>query len=125
MKKVLGFIFLTFIFAVGVNAQTNDCPPNLPQTVVCVSRPAYVRLLQADDENAGLKETIKARDAQIASRDGLITTLNGELTDFKVKWATAVGENTELRASRVRDHAMMDILIKQARPKKIGLINLF
>lgn len=125
MKRIIGIIFLTLVASFGVYSQTNDCPPNLPQTVVCVSRPAYVRLLQADDENAGLKETIKAKDAQIASRDGLITTLTAEVTDFKVKWATVVGENTELRASRVRDHAMMDILIKQSRPKKIGFINLF
>lgn len=125
MKRIIGIIFLVWLFAIAGHAQTNDCPPNLPQTVVCTSREAHVRLLQADDENAGLKETIKAKDAQIASRDGLITTLTAEVTDFKVKWATAIGENTELRASRVRDHAMMDILIKQARPKKIGFFNIW
>lgn len=125
MKRIFGIVFLTLIFIGGVYSQTNDCPPNLPQTVVCVSRDAFTRLLKADDENTGLKEIIKAKDAQIASRDGLITTLTAEVTDFKVKWAQAIGENTELRASRVRDHAVMDILIKQARPKKIGLFNIF
>lgn len=125
MKRIISIGFLVLAFTVGGYAQTNDCPPNLPQTVVCVSRPAFERLLKSDDENAGLKETIKARDAQIASRDALIVTLTNEKVDFQVKWAQAVGENTELRASRVRDQAIMDILIKQARPKKIGLFNLF
>jgi hypothetical protein len=122
MKRVFGITFLTLMLTVGALSQTTtDCPAGM----ACITREALVNLLKQSDENAGLKETIKAKDAQIVSRDALISTLNTEVTDFKVKWAQAVGENTELRASRVRDQAIMDILIKNARPKKIGFINLF
>jgi hypothetical protein len=123
MKRIISIVFLTLIFGIGAYGQSNDCPANLPATVVCVNKDAFTRLLRSDDENASLKAQLVAKDKQIESRNTLITTLTNEKVDFQVKWALAVGENTELRASRVRDQAVMDILIKQARPKQNGFIN--
>ena len=91
-----------------------ECPANM----VCISREAAVKAL-AD------AETVKAQAVQIAALNKAVDDYKNLLQTSKVEFAAVSGENTALRQEQVRANAIMDILIKNSRPKKIGLINLF
>ena len=41
----------------------------------------------------------------------------------RIEFAEKVGENTALKQNAISDRSIIDILIKQVRPKKIGIIN--
>lgn len=105
------FIFALFvIFAVNSSAQT-------PETVT-ISREAAVKCLENADKLAAI-------EAESAAKDKAIADLKAISADLKIELAKISGEKTQLEATLVRYNALIDILIKNARPKKVGLINLF
>lgn len=114
MKKFLGILFLSGVFVVGAGAQTTDCPADK----VCITREAAVEMLRAKDENTALKNLNKALEDENK-------VVKEELVKTQIELAKTTGEKTQLEASLVRYNAIMDVLIKNSRPKKIGLINLF
>lgn len=111
-KYVLtGFLFL--IFTVGAKAQTG-CPSDM----VCITKPAAQHFLQVDDENKALK-------AENTTLQNSFNVVKEENTTLKIELAKASTKATELEVQRTRDTAMIELLVKMVRPKKVGLINLF
>lgn len=112
-------IVAAFIAVIGcnfANGQTPDPTPT-PETVT-ISREAAVKCLENGDKLTAMAAESKAKDAAIADLKALVA-------DLKATIAGLSGEKTQLEATLVRYNALIDILIKNSRPKKIGLINLF
>lgn len=106
-------IFVVSVAFAGVShAQT---PEPTPATVT-ISREAAVKCLENADKLA-------ATEAESAAKDKAIADLKAIAADLKIELAKLSGEKTQLEATLVRYNALIDILIKSARPKKIGLIN--
>lgn len=101
-------------FAVTSAAQTPEPTP----TTITISREAAVKCLENADKLAAI-------EAESAAKDKAIADLKAISADLKIEIAKLSGEKTQLEATLVRYNALIDILIKNARPKKIGLINLF
>jgi hypothetical protein len=120
MKKIFILIGLFFVFAIGASAQT-ACPADK----VCITPDSAKYYLQLDDLNKALKqENAAVKQENVALKDANNVTKQ-ELTNTQIELAKTTGENTALKSTAVRMDAIVDVLIKQARPKKIGLINLF
>ena len=108
MKKLILLIAITFL---------GSCNYAYAQTeTVCISREAAVKALQDSD-------TVKAQADELKAKDQAIDDLKKIITDLKVSLAQMSGEKSQLEADRVRWTAVLDLLIKSARPKKNGLIN--
>lgn len=134
MKKVIALTFLFLVFAVGASAQT-ACPEN----TVCMTRDAAEFLLKADDERKALRvengtlrnENTALRTENTTLRQETTSAVDaknvavGELHKTQIELAKTVGEKTQLEAASVRTNALVDVLIQNARPKKVGFINLF
>lgn len=112
--KTLVLLFLLFITP-AVYGQTTD--------EVCLPRVVVENALKAADENEALQKENAALKESIAARDQAVEILRKEIDNIKLELATSVGANTELKSTLVRYNAWMDVLIKNSRPKKIGLIN--
>ncbi len=106
------FLCVLCAYVVNLSAQTVDCPPDK----VCISRDAALKAVADAD-------TVKAQAIEIAAKDKAFADLLAELNKMRVEFAEKSGENTALKQNAVQDRAIIDILIKNARPKKIGLIN--
>lgn len=115
MKKIKS-IFLTaafgLLFAAGVVAQTTDCPADR----VCLTREEAIEYLTLADK-------AKAQEAEIAVLRQAVADREKLTTELKIELARISGEKTQLEADRVRWTAVIDALLKNARPKKNGLIN--
>lgn len=108
-------IFASLVLFVGVShAQTPEPTP----TTVTISREAAVKCLENADKLAAI-------EAESAAKDKAIADLKAIIADIKIELAKLSGEKTQLETTLVRYNALIDILIKNARPKKVGLINLF
>jgi hypothetical protein len=112
-------LFLTAAIIIAgtfvASAQT-VCPH--PSGCVTISRDAALKALADADENKALKAEVKVKDQAI---DDLTELLN----KMRVEFAECSGEKTALKQNAVSDRAIIDILLKNVRPKKIGLINIF
>lgn len=111
MIKFGGVILVVVICVVSGMAQT-DCPADK----VCISREAAQKAL----ENA---DRVVALEAEIKVKDKAIEDLKTLLADMRVEFARCSGETTILKQRAVSDAAMIELLSKLVRPKKIGLIN--
>jgi hypothetical protein len=115
MKIVVYTLLVYLLLAVSASAQTvTDCPADR----VCLTREQAIEYLTYRDENSALRKDAAVKDQAIADLQKLVA-------DIKIDLARVSGEKSQLEADRVRWTAVIDILIKQSRPKKIGLINLF
>lgn len=101
--------------AIAANAQT-DCPH--PSGCVTISREAALKALADNDR-------VKALESELAVKNKAIEDLKSLLADMRVEFARCSGETTILKQRAVSDAAMIELLSKMVRPKKIGLINLF
>ncbi len=110
--KILFSIALVLVFSFVAYSQ-QDCPADR----VCLTREAALTALQNADKVVALeKENLTLTEA--------LNDLKAEVNKMRVEYAEKVGENTALKQNAVSDRALIEILIKYARPKKIGL-NLF
>lgn len=100
------------LFAIAVVAQTTECPADR----VCLTRDEAVEYLT-------LADRAKALEAEVAVLRQAITDKDKIAEGLKIELARISGEKTQLEADRVRWTAVIDVLIKSARPKKNGLIN--
>lgn len=113
MKCTLSILAVVLFFAAAqtVAAQTS-CPPDL----VCITRDAALKALADADR-------VKALEAEIKVKDQAYADLGKLLNDMRVEFARCSGETTILKQRAVSDAAMIELLSKLVRPKKIGLIN--
>lgn len=109
------YLFLLSVFLalpLAVSAQVADCPANF----VCITRQAAEKFIVLD-------ETVKAQTAEIATLKQGNADYKDLLNKMRVEYAEKVGENTALKQNDISNRAIIDLLLKQVRPKKIGLIN--
>lgn len=110
--KILFSIALVLVFSFVAYSQ-QDCPADR----VCLTREAALTALQNADR-------VKALEKENLTLTEALNAIKVELNKIRVEYAEKVGENTALKQNAVSDRALIEILIKYARPKKIGL-NLF
>ena len=104
-------VFLLLFVPLAVNAQTTD-------DTVCISRAAAIKALEDSDARKALEAEAKVKDQAIAD-------LKAEIANMRLEYVKAAAETTALKQQAVRDAAIIELLLKYARPKKVGLINLF
>ena len=111
MKKLL---LVLFLFA-GTAYSQSECSTT-PEKCVLITREAAVRALQGSDRGKALeKENLTLTEA--------LNAIKVELNKIRVEYAEKVGENTALKQNAISDRAIIEILLKSAKPKKFGLIN--
>lgn len=111
---IYALIIIAFLTVSGLSQQPEPCP----QGLVCISREAALKALADADR-------VKALEAEIKVKDKAIEDLKQLLADMRVQYAECRGESTILKQRAVSDAAMIELLSKMVRPKKIGFINLF
>lgn len=116
LKVVLGLIVLVLLIGQAQAQDANPCP-QMPSGYLCLPRAVAVKALEDADVR-------KALEAQVKAQDDAIAGYKDELEKIRIEFARASGELTALKQNAVSDRAIIEILIKYARPKKIGL-NLF
>jgi hypothetical protein len=90
------------------------CPPDR----VCITvEQARQALLDRD--------TVKAQESQILDLKKAILDEKSITLDVKIELAKTTGQLTGVQGENVTLRALVDVLIKNARPKKNGFINLF
>jgi hypothetical protein len=92
-------------------------PPKCPENLICLSREAAQAAIAAGDKAKALEIENKAQAKAI---DDLKQLLN----DMKVNYAAAAAEASILKQQQVRDSAMLELMLKLVRPKRVG-INIF
>lgn len=114
MKRIVLFSILavcTGAFASSAHAQVN-----CPESFVCITREAAMKALADSDR-------VKALESEVKVKDTAVEDMRAELNRMRVEFARVSGEATALRTNAVRDAALIELLMKYARPKKFGLIN--
>lgn len=115
MKQAILISLLSLAaFTFTAHAQQGECPAGR----VCISPEAARKALQDSDQ-------VEAQKAEIKVKDDAIDALKKELATIRLELAKMSGEKTGAEQMNVRLTAIVDILLKSVRPKKIGLINLF
>jgi Na+-transporting methylmalonyl-CoA/oxaloacetate decarboxylase gamma subunit len=108
-RILIFFVVCLGAFASSVHAQ--ECPADK----VCISREAALKALADADR-------VKALEAEIKVKDAAIESFRDELNKLRIEFARVSGEATALRTNDVRDAAIIELLLKYARKKSIGLI---
>lgn len=132
--KWLLLIVLTFVSALSVNAQVTASP--CPLGLVCISQMAANQAAANARELEATKQKVAVLEIALTEKDKSIqelTELNRQntaaLTDrlhkTEIELASTKGQLIGAEAQVTRQTAIIDLLLKYARPKKIGLINLF
>jgi hypothetical protein len=112
VRRILILLTFTLFLSVGAYSQTSECPSDK----VCLSREAAIKALQDADEVVALRQQVQAlKDAVQAHKD--------IETNLKIELGKAMGELTGSQQMNVRQTAIIDVLLKNVRPKKFGLIN--
>jgi hypothetical protein len=111
MKK----LFLVLFLFAGTAYSQSECATS-PEKCVLITREAAVTALQNSDRVTALeKENLALTQA--------LNDLKAEVNKVRVEYAEKVGENTALKQNSISDRAIIEILLKSAKPKKFGLIN--
>lgn len=114
----IGFLIaILFTVTAAAAAQTDEqakCPPEF----VCISREAALKAL--DDA-----EKVKQYAIEKQAYEKAVADLKESLAALRAEFARVSGENTVLKQRAVSDAALIELLVKSARPKRIGLINIF
>lgn len=116
--KIWVLTFFVMFLGVGTalsQAATSQCPSGM----VCLTPAAARAALEAGDKAKALQTELDTLKSQT------IPQLKDALADMRVQYAEAKGENDILKQRAVSDAAMIELLSKMVRPKKVGLINLF
>jgi hypothetical protein len=110
--RFLAIIFVALLFAYNAAAQTD------PDKPICISRDAA----EACATNA---VKVKALEAQIAALEQALKDKDAVINDLKVEVDRTSGRIESCEKNDASNRAIIEILIKNARPKRIGLINIF
>lgn len=130
-KSVFFIIFFTYVYAVNISAQT-VCPDGM----VCISKAAANQAAENARELTATKAKVATLTEALTEKDKIIADnkavadkneadLKERLHKTEVELAAKTGQLIGAEANSVRQLAVIDVLLKNTRPKKIGLINLF
>lgn len=109
---ILGLCFVIVACFAGTAIAQTDCPLDR----VCITRDAALKALADAD-------AVKAQAAEIKVKDQAIADFRELLNKMRIEFAECSGEKTALKQNAVSDRAIIDLLLKHVRPKKIGIIN--
>lgn len=112
ITRFLLILFCVLLFGYQAANAQSQCPENM----VCITRDAALKALADADR-------VKALESEIAAKDKAYADLKDVLAEMKTEFARCSGESTILKQRAVSDAAMIELLSKMVRPKKIGLIN--
>lgn len=126
---VVLFVAMVLAMAVSASAQS-QCPDGF----VCISQAAANQAAENARELAATKEKVVTLEGAIVDKDKTITDnkaaaakneadLKEALTKTQIDLALKTGQLIGCEANSVRQLAVIDVLLKNVRPKKIGLIN--
>ncbi len=130
MKKL---ILIAFAILLSSCSYAYAQCPAMPVGFVCITQ-ATANAAAADHrELDATKEALKARDQALVDKDKIIEAnkavaakneadLKAALVSTQTELATKVGTLIGCEANQVRNAAIIDTLLKNAKPKKIGLI---
>ncbi|MBX3288435.1 MAG: hypothetical protein KF855_03725 [Acidobacteria bacterium] len=112
----IGILTILVSLSQTVMCQSEQLSIECPSGYVCITREAAISVLEKADKADALEKEALVKDQAIADLKQL-------LADIKIDLARMSGEKTQLEADKVRWTAVIDLLLKNARPKKNGLIN--
>jgi len=132
-KSIFFTILFAFVYAVSISAQT-ACPDVMPAGTICISVAAGNQAAENARELAATKAKAEALTEALTEKDKIIADvkataskneadLKQALTTTLTELAMKTGQLTGCEANSVRQLAVIDVLLKNTRPKKIGLIN--
>jgi hypothetical protein len=107
-------VFLCLLAVTASSQTVSTCPAGF----VCITPEAARAALIAQD-------TVKAQENQILDLKKAILDEKSITLDVKIELAKTTGQLTGVQGENVTLRALVDVLIKNARPKKNGFINLF
>jgi peptidoglycan hydrolase CwlO-like protein len=114
MKRTI--LFSLFFLIVLLGAFASSVQGQCPADKVCISRETALKALADADR-------VKALESEIQVKDKAIEDFRDELNKMRIEFARVSGEATALKTNAVRDAAIIELLLKYARPKKFGVIN--
>ena len=105
----------TILMAVGTLAAvgqspTSSTPSSCPEGLVCITREAAQKALEAGDK-------AKALEAELATQKQAYEKMRDALNDMRIQFASVSGENTALRQNAVSDRAIIEVLLKATKKK--------
>mgnify|MGYP001585966195 CR=1 FL=1 len=132
-SAILG-VFALLSACLTANAQSPCDGVTMPAGTLCITQTAGNAAAQLARESALKDEKIKVLESGLVDKDKIIAEnkatatkneadLKAAMHSTEVKLATATGTLIGCEASNVRNLAIIDVLLKNVRPKKIGLIN--
>jgi hypothetical protein len=113
MRKLI--LCLIVITSAAVCAMTQVTPGPAPAGLVCITPEAARKALLDSD-------TVKAQSVNLAVKDTVIADLRKQLDDMRLEFVRADTKATALEKQAIRDAAIIELLLKYARKKSIGLI---
>lgn len=135
--QIAGYTLLVYLaFTISANAQSLCSGIVMPAGTICVSQAAANAAAENKRELDATKEKVTVLTDALTEKDKIIESvrstankneadLKASLTKTEIELATKTGQLIGSEAMNVRQTAIIDILLKSVRPKKIGLINLF
>lgn len=111
MRKLL---FLALVL-IPITAYSQTCQEQ-PQNCVLITREAAIKALEDSDK-------VKALEAEVIVLKQAVNDQREITTTLRVELGKAMGELTGSQQMNVRQTAIIDVLLKNVRPKKFGLIN--
>lgn len=127
------FLILTiFILMASVSATAQSCPENM----VCLSQAAANKAAENARELIAVREKVQVLENALLEKDKSISevreTARKNEADLKevlhkteVELSLKTGQLISNESEKTRLLAIIDVLLKSVRPKKVGLINLF
>jgi nucleotide-binding universal stress UspA family protein len=133
-KLFAAIAFVVLLFVSAAVAQSG-CPV-MPAGYLCITQEAGDRAASNARELAATRDKVVVLEAALIEKDKNTeeiraaaakneADLKAALHRTEVELATKTGQLIGSEAEKTRMLATIDVLLKYARPKKIGLINLF
>lgn len=133
-SAILGVFALIYAcFAASTAAQSPCDGVVLPSGAVCLSQAAANAAATLARESAAKDEKLKVLETALADKDKIIAEnkataakneqdLKAALHKTEVDLSLKTGQIISCEANQTRQLAVIDVLLKTVRPKKIGLI---
>ena len=110
--RLLLILFVALLIGTATG-YAQECPS--PNGCVVITREAAIKAV-TDAKQVDADKTL------IDALNKAITDYKQQLQDLRVQLAETGGENSALKQEQVRTNAIIDLLLKSVRAKKIGLI---
>jgi hypothetical protein len=112
---IFALIIIVFLTVSALSQQQAACPS--PNGCILITREAALKALQDSD-------AVKAQGVELDNlKTVIIPDLRKQLDDMRLEFVRADTKATALEKQAIRDAAIIELLLKMVRAKKIGLVN--